>query len=321
MGGGQEKFLPGFGPAWFVLLLFYAKIERKIQPGSGVPGRVHAPTPAGAAAKGEAKMLVVGEKINTSRKTVKEAVTALDAAFIRRLARQQAEGGAHYIDINCGTFIDREQELMTWLVEEVHKELDLPLCIDSPDPKAVLAGLKAHKKGQPMINSISGEKERYQAILPLVREYGAKIVVLTMDDEVGIPHDAPTRFSIARRVIDGLLAIGTREDDIYVDPLIQPISTDTANALSALDTIRMVKEAYPGTHAICGLSNVSFGLPERQLLNQTFMIMCMTAGLDGVILDPNDRRMMALIAAGEALLNKDSYCGRYLKAYRKGLLA
>ena len=266
-------------------------------------------------------MLIVGEKINTSRKAVKEAVANQDSAFIRNLARQQAEGGAHYIDINCGTFIDRERELMTWLVEEVHEELDLPLCIDSPDPKAVSAGLAAHKKGQPMINSISGEKDRYRAILPLVKEYRAKIVVLCMDDEVGIPHDAQTRFKIARRVIDGLLEIGTPEDDIYVDPLIQPISTDTVNALSALDTIRMVKEAYPGTHAVCGLSNISFGLPERKLLNQTFMIMCMTAGLDGVILDPTDKRMMALIATGEALLNKDPYCGRYLKAYRKGILS
>ncbi len=266
-------------------------------------------------------MLVVGEKINTSRKAVKEAVANKDASFIRNLARQQAEGGAHYIDINCGTFIDTERELMTWLVEEVQKELDLPLCIDSPDPKAVAAGLKAHKNGQPMINSISGEKERYNAILPLVKEYGAKIVVLCMDDEVGIPHDADTRFKIARWVIDGLLEIGTKDDDIYVDPLIQPISTDTKNGLSALETIKMVKEAYPGTHAVCGLSNVSFGLPERKLLNQTFMVMLMAAGLDGVILDPNDKRMMALISAGEALLDRDPYCGQYLKAYRKGILS
>ncbi len=265
-------------------------------------------------------MLVVGEKINTSRKSVKEAVNNNDAAFIRELARKQAEGGADYIDINCGTFIDRELEIMKWMVEEVQKELDNPLCIDSPDPKAVEAGLKAHKNGQPMINSISGEKDRYKAILPLVKEYNAKIVVLCMDDEVGIPDDADTRFKIASRVIDGLLEIGTKVEDIYVDPLIQPISTSTLNALSALETIKMVKDAYPGSHAVCGLSNISFGLPERKLLNQTFMVMCMAAGLDGVILDPTDKKMMALVYAGEAMLDKDPYCGNYLKAYRKGVL-
>ncbi len=266
-------------------------------------------------------MLIVGEKINTSRKAVKEAVSRQDAGFIRKLARSQAEGGAHYIDINCGTFIDKERELMTWLVEEVQKEVDLPLCIDSPDPKAVEAGLKAHRNGQPMINSISGEKDRYKEILALVKEYGAKIVVLCMDDEVGIPHDAETRFKIAGRVIDGLMETGTREDDIYVDPLIQPISTATVNGLSALDTIKMVKDAYPGTHAICGLSNISFGLPERKLLNQTFMVMCMAAGLDGVILDPNDKHIMALVAASEALLDRDPFCMNYLKAYRQGLFS
>jgi cobalamin-dependent methionine synthase I len=133
-------------------------------------------------------MLVVGEKINTSRKAVKEAVANKDAAFIRSLARSQAEGGANYIDINCGTFIDREIELMTWLVEEVQNELDLPLCIDSPDPKAVEAGLKAHKNGQPMINSISGEKDRYQAILPLVKEYNAKLSFCAWMTKWGFPR-------------------------------------------------------------------------------------------------------------------------------------
>lgn len=264
-------------------------------------------------------MLVVGEKINTSRKEVKEAVQNRDAAFIRELARQQAEGGAHYIDINCGTFIDNEAEIITWMVEEVQDELDLPLCIDSPNPIAIEAGLKAHRNGQAMVNSISGEKARYEAILPLVKEYGCKIVVLCMDDS-GIPNNAKTRFTIASKVIEGLKDEGIKEDDIYVDPLIQPISTDTVNGLSSLDTITMLKEAYPGTHSICGLSNISFGLPGRKILNQTFMILCMAAGLDGVILDPKDKRMMAFITAAEALLDKDPYCGSYLKAYRQGLL-
>jgi cobalamin-dependent methionine synthase I len=266
-------------------------------------------------------MLIVGEKINTSRKAVKEAVEKRDAAFIRKLARLQAEGGAHYIDINCGTFIDNEEEIMTWLAAEVQDELDLPLCIDSPNPKAIAAGLRAHRNGQPMVNSVSGEKLRYEAILPLVEEYRCKIVVLCMDDESGIPHDAATRFKIASRVIEGLKEAGTKEDDIYVDPLIQPISTSTENALCAMDTIRLVKKAYPGSHGICGLSNISFGLPERKLLNQTFMVMCMTAGLDGVILDPNDRRMMSLITATEVLLDLDPWCSGYLKAFRKGLLS
>ncbi len=266
-------------------------------------------------------MLIVGEKINTSRKAVKEAVDRKDAAFIRSLARRQHEAGAHYIDVNCGTFVHNEPELLSWLVQEVQDELGgLPLCIDSPNSLAVEAALKVHQ-GTALLNSISGEKERYEALEPLVVKYGCKIVVLCMDDEFGIPPDAATRFSIASRIIDSLAAKGVSHDHIYIDPLIQPISVDSKNGLSSAETIRMVLERYPEVHSICGLSNISFGLPERKLLNQAYMVVCTAYGLDAVILDPEDKKMMALVHAAEALLNRDPYCGNYLKAYRKGVLS
>jgi cobalamin-dependent methionine synthase I len=265
-------------------------------------------------------MLIVGEKINTSRKQVKEAVAGKDAAFIRRLARRQHDAGAHYIDVNCGTFVHNEPELLSWLVQEVQDELgDEPLCIDSPNPLAVEAALKVHR-GTAMLNSISGEKERYAALEPLVVNYGCKIVVLCMDDEFGIPPDAATRLNIASRIIERLVEKGVGYDHIYVDPLIQPISVDSKNGLSAAETISLVRERYPGVHFICGLSNVSFGLPERKLLNQAYMVVCAAHGLDAVILDPEDKKMMALVHASEALLDRDPYCSNYLKAYRKGIL-
>lgn len=263
--------------------------------------------------------LLIGEKINTSRKEVQEAVSNMDAVSIRKLAREQAEAGAHYIDVNCGTFLEREAELMTWMVNEIQEEVDKPLCIDSPNPKALRAGLSASKNGQPMINSISGEKERYEQILPLVLEYNAKIVALCMDNK-GIPQDAERRVEIASKLIRDMEAAGVERDNIYVDPLIQPISTSTENALSAIRCMEMVLEKYPGVHITCGLSNISFGLPKRQLINQTFMVMCMLAGLDSIILDPSDKRMMALVKTSEMLLNKDPYSISYLKAYRQKLL-
>jgi len=251
---------------------------------------------------------------------VQEAVARRDAGFIRDLARRQFEAGAHYIDVNCGTFISEEPELLSWLVREVQDELNnAPLCIDSPNPKAVEAALKVHQ-GTPLLNSITGEKERYEALEPLVVKYGCKIVVLCMDDESGIPRDAATRYQIATRLIESLTAKGVKQEDIYVDPLIQPISVDTKNGLAAAETIRMVREKYPAVHAICGLSNISFGLPERKLLNQAYMVVCTTYGLDAVILDPEDKMMMRLVYAVDALLNRDPYCGKYLRAYRSGLL-
>ncbi len=265
-------------------------------------------------------MIIVGEKINTSRKAVKEAVDRRDAEFIRLLARRQHEAGAHYIDVNCGTFVHNEPELLSWIVKEVQDELGgMPLCIDSPNPLAVEAALEVHQ-GTAMLNSISGEKERYEALEPLVVEYGCKIVVLCMDDEFGIPPDAATRLNIASRIIESLAAKGVSHENIYVDPLIQPISVDSKNGLSSVETIRLVKDRYPEVHFICGLSNISFGLPERKLLNQAYMVVCAAYGLDAVILDPEDRKMMALVYASDALLDLDPYCGNYLKAYRKGIL-
>jgi len=264
-------------------------------------------------------MLIVGEKINTSRKEAREAVEKKDEHFIRQLARRQKEAGAHYIDVNCGTF-EKEPELLSWLVKIVQDELNgEPLCIDSPNPEAVEAALKVHQ-GKAMLNSISGEKDRYDGLLPLIEKYGCRTVVLCMDDEAGIPPDAETRYKIASRIIEELARKGVNQDDILVDPLIQPISVDSANGVSSAETIKMVRDNYPGTHAICGLSNVSFGLPKRKVLNQAYLVVCAAYGLDAVILDPEDSRMMALVYAAEALLNRDPYCSNYLKAYRKGIL-
>lgn len=264
-------------------------------------------------------MIIVGEKINTSLKGVTEAVKNRDAAFIQQRATEQAENGAHYIDVNCGTLIDQEEEALAWLVETVQKVVDKPLCIDSPNPAALAAALKLHK-GKPMINSITAEKDRYERILPLVKQYNAAIVALVMDDEHGMPVDAPTRIKVGNRLVEMLLKDGVPAEDIYIDPLIQPISTNGEMALVALETIKGIKAAHPNVHFMCGLSNVSFGLPKRALLNRTFLVMCMMAGLDGAILDPGNREMMSIIYAAEALLNKDKFTKNYLKAFREGRL-
>lgn len=265
-------------------------------------------------------MLIVGEKINTSRPKVKEAVANRDTKFIRSLAREQQESGANMIDVNCGTFFDEEPRLLSWLVQEIQDELEgLPLCIDSPNPKAIEAALKVHH-GTPLVNSISGERERYNKILPLIQEYKSEVVLLCMDDEHGISHDFQTRFKIASRLIDDLIKDGISAEKIYVDPLVQPISTDSKNGVATLETIKRIKETYPGVRTICGISNISFGLPERRLLNQVFVAASMTVGLDAVILDPNDRGVMSLIITAKAILNQDPFCSSYLQAFRKGLL-
>lgn len=264
-------------------------------------------------------MIIVGEKINTSLKGITDFVKYRDAAAIAELAKVQADLGADYIDVNCGTLVDGEREALPWLVETVKQAVEKPCCIDSPDPIALEAALKCHNKTA-MINSITAEKKRYAEMIVLVKEYQAKVVALLIDDDNGISPDAEVRITIGCRLIDRMLADGISIDDIFIDPLIQPISTGADMGNVALRTIRTIKERYPGVHFMCGLSNISFGIPERGLLNRTYVAMCMAAGLDGAVLDPTNEKMMSTILAGNALLNQDKACKRYLKAHRKGIL-
>ena len=264
-------------------------------------------------------MVIVGEKINTSLKGITEAIKAKDKEFIQELALRQSKQGSDYIDVNCGTLIDVEEEMLPWLVEIVQEVVDKPCCIDSPNPKALESALKVHK-GVPMINSITAEKSRYDDVIKLVKQYDAKIVALLIDDANGISPSDEVRTKIGIELINKMHEDGIQYENMYIDPLIQPISTDSNMGLVALNTIANIKQNFPEVHFMCGLSNISFGLPNRGLLNRTYLAMCMHAGLDGAVLDPGNSKMMSMIFAGEALLNKDRFTKKYLKAHRKGLL-
>ncbi len=264
-------------------------------------------------------MLVVGELINSSRKAIKEAIESENIPQIQQIAKDQYENGADYIDINAGTFVGREEGYMKWLVESVQAVVDAPCCIDSPDPKVIEAVLPLHK-GVPMINSISLEKERYDALLPIVSGTDCKVIALCMSDS-GMPETRDDRVSIASDLINNLVKNNVALENIYVDPLVQPISTNDSYGMEFMNAIEAIMTEFPGVHTICGLSNISYGLPERKLLNQTFMVMAICKGLDGAIINPLDRRMMANIRAAETLAGRDEYCSNYLMAYRDGKLA
>ncbi|MDK2895591.1 MAG: 5-methyltetrahydrofolate--homocysteine methyltransferase [Moorella sp. (in: firmicutes)] len=263
-------------------------------------------------------MLIVGELINTSRKPIKEAIEREDAAYIRDIAVQQAQAGADYIDINCGTMVHNEPEIMAWLVNTVKEAVDVPLCIDSPDPQVLATGLKLATKGRPMLNSITAEPDRFEAVLPIIKSFKAKVVALCMDND-GIPSTAEKRIEIVKKLVEDLSAAGVARDNIYIDPLVKPLSTNDQAGLEVIEAVGFIRQAYPDVHIICGLSNVSFGLPNRRVLNQVFMVQLMTAGMDSYILDPLDREMMGFFHASRALLGKDPFCTGYLKAHRSGL--
>ncbi len=259
-------------------------------------------------------MIIVGELINASRKAIAPAVEARDAEAIQEVARAQHGAGADYIDVNAGVFVGEEPDYLRWLVTTVQAAVDAPCCIDSPDPKAIEAALDVHR-GTAMINSISLEKARYDALLPLVAGTDLKVVALCMSDD-GMPETADQRLAIAEKLVDGLVRSNVPLENIFVDPLVQPLSTKDTFGVEFLDAVEQIMARFPGVHTMCGLSNISYGLPERKLLNQTFMVMAIAKGLDGAIVNPLDRRMMAGIVAAEALAGRDEYCTEYLKAYR-----
>ncbi len=261
-------------------------------------------------------MIVIGERINTSRKAIAPAVEARDAAFIQGEAMAQAEAGAQLIDVNCGTFVDGEPELLAWLVQTVQAVVEVPLCLDSPNPAALAKALPLHR-GQALINSITAEKKRWGDILPLVKEHKTRIIALTMDDN-GMPESGEERYAIGARLVESLAKEGVALDDIFLDPLVRPVSTGTHYAMLVYETIGRLRKAFPGVHAVCGLSNISFGLPARKLVNQTFLVQAMASGLDAAIVDPLDKRLMSLIYAGKLLLNQDEYAMGYIGAFREG---
>ncbi|UCD56702.1 MAG: dihydropteroate synthase [Candidatus Hydrogenedentota bacterium] len=259
-------------------------------------------------------MLVVGERINTSRKPIAEATEKRDSAFILNEARLQAEAGAHFIDVNAGTFAEREKENLTWLVKTLCGDVAAPLCIDSSDPDVIGEALQLCDEGT-MVNSITSENEKYKAVLPLIKAHRCKVVALYLDDE-GVPTVLQKKLNVGFALLDNLLADGIEADNIYADPLVMAISTVQDGGILTLKTIEATRNRYPDIHIICGVSNISFGVPVRTLLNRSFLAMAMAAGLDAVILDPLDKRMMATLIAANALLGKDDYCSEYIAAYR-----
>ena len=262
-------------------------------------------------------MIIIGERINSTRKPITAALEVRDAGHILKEAHRQCDAGATYLDVNTAMMRADEPEVMAWVIELIQGELpNSRIAIDSANPAAVEAGFKVHK-GQPLLNSINAEKQRIGALIPLIREYKPRVIGLTINDE-GITQDADSRYHIGAELIELLSKNEIELDDIFIDPLSFPISAELQAGNTSLTIIRRLKESYPGVHTVCGLSNISFGLPERRLINQIYMVLAMGHGLDAAIIDPLDRRMMASIITATTLLGQDKVCKNYLKAYRRG---
>ncbi len=262
-------------------------------------------------------MLIVAERINASRKAVRAALEAMDAAAIQQEARAQDAAGAHYIDVNGGTFPGREAELLGWLVDVVQDVTDKPLCLDSPDADALAAALPKVKAGSPMINSINLERARYERILPLALDHGAKLIALCQGEDVPA-STAERKVELASQLVERLTGAGIALDDIYVDPLVFPLGTDSQSAQATIDAIGAIMQRFPGVHTICGLTNVSYGMPVRRLINRTFLVGAMGRGMDAAIIDPTDAPLVSAMHAARAVFGRDDFCVELMEAFREG---
>jgi len=262
-------------------------------------------------------MKIIGEKINGTRKRVARAIAERDADFIKDLAVKQADAGSAWLDVNAGTHPDQEPDDLIWLIENIQSVVETPLSLDSANPKALKIAIQAVNK-TPLINSISGEPDRLAGILPIVAEHGCQVIALAMDANQ-IPETSSERLDVIRKVIKETRAQGVPDNHLYVDPLAMTIATNTQSAVAAIDTVRLVKQEFSEVHFTIGLSNISFGLPNRGYVNRNFLTLLMQAGLDSAILDPLDREMQKAILATELLLGLDQYCLSYIRASRKGL--
>ena len=264
-------------------------------------------------------MIIIGEKINSTLKAIRPAVESHDSGVIAATAKAQESAGAEFIDINAGVFKDSEAEHLAWLAQVVNGSCSARLAIDSPNPLAMRAALEANCVKKPLLNSITNETARFNAVMPLVREFDTAVVALTMDDS-GMPETTKGRVDIAFTLIKRLTDCGMALGDIFVDPLIRPVGTGSHYGRIAFDTIAAITAEYPDVHVVGGLSNISFGLPERRLLNAAFLAAAVSYGLDSAILDPLDAQLMRFMYAAEALSGADDYCMEYISAYREGLL-
>ncbi len=260
-------------------------------------------------------VVIIGERINpTGRKKLAEALERGDMAFVQEDALKQVRAGAHILDVNVGISGADESALMIEALQAVREVVQVPLCIDSADPKVLAAGLKAYP-GKALVNSVNGEEAKLKEVLPLVAEYKAAVVALTMDDR-GIPTDVPTRLAIAEKIVDEAARLGIPAEDVVVDPLAMSVASDDQAGAGALAALTQIRDKL-GVNQTIGASNISYGLPERREVNGVFLAMAVLNGLTCPITDPSLWPIRRTLLLTDLFLGKDEFAMNYITAFRE----
>jgi len=263
--------------------------------------------------------VIIGERINpTGRKALAAELLAGNFARVKADAVAQVQAGATVLDVNAGLGVanahELEPEVMVAAIEAVQSVVDVPLCIDSSVPGALIAGVKA-AGGRPLINSVTGEAERMATVFPLVAEHGCAVIAIS-NDESGISMDPRVRFQVARRIVEEAARYGIPRADILIDPLVMPAGAVHAAGRAVLDLLRWIGDEL-GCNTVCGASNISFGLPDREAINANFVAMLIAAGMTSAITNPLKPELKKSIMAADMLMGHDEDCMRWLRYQRK----
>ncbi len=258
---------------------------------------------------------VIGERINpTGRKRLAAEMASGDYSTVESDALAQVQAGAHMLDVNAGIPLADEPAILAETVKLVQSLVDVPLSIDSSIVEALASGLEVYQ-GKALVNSVTGEEERLESVLPLVKKHGAAVVAIS-NDETGISEDPNVRYEVARKIVERAADYGIPREDVVVDPLVMPVGALGQAGKAAFQLIRRLREEL-GVNTTCGASNVSFGLPNRHALNGSFLAMASCAGMTSAILNPLHAEEMASILAADVLNGVDANCSRWLRKFRE----
>ena len=259
----------------------------------------------------EGPVIIIGESINpTRRKRLVSTLQQSDFSYVLEIAKNQIDAMADMLDVNVGFPGVDDAKLLPETVRQIQNHFDIPLCLDSPNPKAIEAALKVIE-GKCLINSVNGEEKSMSVILPIAKDYGAAVIGLTMDDD-GITHDPYKRLAIAEKILNRAVGLGIKQEDVIIDPLAMAVSADPRACMVTLETIRLIRQKL-GLNITQGASNISFGLPDRETLNVAFITLAIYAGLTCPIANPE--KITAAVRAVDLIMGRDDFAMRFVEHY------
>jgi 5-methyltetrahydrofolate corrinoid/iron sulfur protein methyltransferase len=261
-------------------------------------------------------MIIIAEKLNGSIPSCAKAIAERNADYIRDLAKRQSEAGADFIDV-CASVNEGELEVLKWMIDLVQEVTDTPIAIDSPNTKVLVDAMKLVKRPG-LFNSVSGEGTKIDDAFPHLAGTDWHVMALLCDD-TGIPKSAAKRIEVFETIMKKANEYGIKHDHIHIDPLVEMLCTSENGIETVVEVMTYIKKNYPEVHISGAVSNISFNLPARRIVNQAFAVLAMNAGMDSAVLDPLNQDLMGMIYATEALLGYDEMCIEYITKYREGI--